>query len=197
MHAALAELQQGLAVEGERFCDGAGAVGGVDDVIDDFQPVRVGDLAGAPGAQIGAVAVEHHHRRVLALEDVDAVLRVGGYAADQAEPFSVGEFEEIADHLIGAVACAGLGHCCVPPGQICTNVVGGRAPRCLVSDRQAANRQFRPLDRADLGKAYRGHGAHLLRGYRTALHSANFASVAPPPRTAACRQRHVLHLLTD
>ena len=108
-----AEPQQDLPVEGERLRDGIRTIGGVDDVVDDFQAVRVGDLAGAPGAEPGAVAVEDDDRRVPALEDVDAVLTVGGDAAYQAETLAIWEFEEIADHFVGV----GLGHCCFPPGD--------------------------------------------------------------------------------
>ena len=118
MHAALAEFQQGFAVQRERLRDRVGAVGGVNDVIDDFQPVRVGDLAGAPGGEVVAVAVEHHHRGVLALEHIDAVLQVGRHPADQAEFFPVGEFEEVADQLVGVVACADLGHCWFLPRMV-------------------------------------------------------------------------------
>jgi hypothetical protein len=45
---ARAKLQQYLAFQRERLCDRVGAIGGVDGVADDFRPVRVGDLAGAP-----------------------------------------------------------------------------------------------------------------------------------------------------
>jgi hypothetical protein len=115
MHAPLAKLQQNLAVQRERLRDRIGAVGGVDDIVHDLQPVRIGDLTGAPCAQVLSVAVEHHDRGVLALEDVDAVLRIGRHPADQAEPFSVGEFEKIADQLVAVWASADLCHCCVPP----------------------------------------------------------------------------------
>src|ERR1700674_1940258 len=79
-------------------------------------------LAGAPGSQVGAVGVEHDDRRVFALEDVDAVLRVGGYEADEAEFLAVGEFEEVGDEVVGVVACAELGHWCFPPGEMSTKV---------------------------------------------------------------------------
>jgi hypothetical protein len=52
MLAARAELQQQLAVQRERLRDRGGAVGRVDDVVDDFQAMRVRDLAAAPGAQV-------------------------------------------------------------------------------------------------------------------------------------------------
>src|SRR5580700_10956096 len=122
MDAALAERQQRLAVQGERLRHRVAAIGGVDDVVDDFQPVRVGDLAAAPRAQVLAFAVEHHHRRILALEYVDAVLRVGRHPADHPELFSRRQFGKIVDHLVGIFARANLCHGCLPPGKMSTNV---------------------------------------------------------------------------
>ena len=115
MNAALAELQKGFAVQRERFRDRVGAVGGVDGVADDLEPVRVGDLARTPGAQVFAIAIEHHDRRVLALEDIDAVVIIGRHPADQPERLSVGQFQEIADQLVGVFACAKLCHRRLPP----------------------------------------------------------------------------------
>ena len=74
VHAALAEFQQWFAIQRERLRDRVGAIGGVDNVVDDLQAMRVRDLAAAPGAEVLPVAIEHHDRGVLALEDVDAVL---------------------------------------------------------------------------------------------------------------------------
>ena len=42
---------------------------------------------------------------------------IGRHAADEAELLAVGEFEKIAEPLVAVVACANLGHCCVPPGD--------------------------------------------------------------------------------
>ena len=83
--AALAELQQGLAVQGERLRDRVGAIGRVDHVTDDLQAVRVGDLAAAPGTQIFPLAVEDHNGGILALEHINAVPPIGRYPADQPE----------------------------------------------------------------------------------------------------------------
>src|SRR6516162_2371095 len=94
MPAALAELQERLAIQGERLGDRVGAVGGVDGIADDFQAMRVGDLAAAPGAEILAFAVKHYDRRVLALEDIDTVLRISRHPADQTEGFPGGQFAE-------------------------------------------------------------------------------------------------------
>src|SRR5262249_24321018 len=79
------------------------------------QTVRVRDLAAAPGAQIFALAVEDHHRGILALEHVNAILRIGRHPADQPERLSVGQFEEIADLLVGVFARPDLCHGCLPP----------------------------------------------------------------------------------
>src|SRR6516162_6749105 len=115
MPAARSELQQRLAVEGERLRDRVGAVGRVDRVADNFEAMRVGDLTAAPSAEVFAVAVENHDRRVLALEHINAVLRIGRYAADQPEGLPGGQFAEIVDQLVGVFACADLCHCCLPP----------------------------------------------------------------------------------
>jgi hypothetical protein len=97
MLAALAELHERLAVQRERLGDRVGAVGGVNGIADNFQTVRVGDLAAAPGAEILAVAVKDHDRRVLALEDIDAVLRIGRHPTDETKGFPGGQFAEITD----------------------------------------------------------------------------------------------------
>ena len=55
------------------FATEFGSVGGVDDVVDDLQAVRVPDLTGAPGADVGSIAVEDDDRWILALKDIDAI----------------------------------------------------------------------------------------------------------------------------
>ena len=126
--AALTELHQRFAVEGEGLGDRVGAVGRVDRVADDLQPVRVGDLAAAPGAEIFAVAVEHHDRRIPALEHVDVVLRIGRHPADQPERFAVGRFEEIGDQLVGVFARADLCHCRFLHNEMRQRPRGHRSP---------------------------------------------------------------------
>ncbi len=74
MHTAPAELQEGFAVQRERLRGRVGAIGGVDHVVDDFQTMRVRDLTAAPGAEVLPLAVEYHHRGILALEYVNAIL---------------------------------------------------------------------------------------------------------------------------
>ena len=51
----------GFAVRGEGLRDRVGAIDDGDDGIDDFQPVRVGDPAAAPGGEVVAGAIEDHH----------------------------------------------------------------------------------------------------------------------------------------
>ena len=115
MPAARAELQQGFAVERERLRDRVGAVGRVNRVADDFQTVRIGDLAAAPGAQVLALPVEHHDRGILALEDVNAVLRIGRHPADQPKGLSGRQFEEIGDQLVSVFTSAKLCHAVLLP----------------------------------------------------------------------------------
>jgi hypothetical protein len=115
MDTARAELQQRLTVQGEGFRDRVGAVGRVDGVTDDLQTVRVGHFATAPGTEIFSVAAEHDDRRVLALKDVDAVLLIGRHPADHPEGLPGGQFEEVADHLVGIFTGADLCHFRFPP----------------------------------------------------------------------------------
>src|SRR5271166_2960933 len=91
MLAACPELQQYLAV-------------------DDFQTVRVSDLAAAPGTEVLPVAVEDHDRRILALEHVNAVLRIRRHPADQPERLPGRQFAEIADQLVGVFIRLSLCH---------------------------------------------------------------------------------------
>src|ERR1700736_1661947 len=58
--------------------------------VNDLQAVRVGNLAAAPGAQVLALAVEHHDRGILALEHVDPILRIGRDPAGQPKGLSGG-----------------------------------------------------------------------------------------------------------
>src|SRR5215510_1167333 len=75
--AARAEDHQGLAVQRELEGDVVVAIGQIDHVVDDGDPVWVPDGAVTPRGQIFAVAIEHDDRWILSLEGVDAVLRVG------------------------------------------------------------------------------------------------------------------------
>jgi len=90
----------------------------VDGVADDFQTVRVGDLAAAPGSQILAIAVKDHDRRVLALKDVDPVLLVGRDPTDQPEGLPWRQFAEIADQLVTVFAYTSLCHAAFPRNEV-------------------------------------------------------------------------------
>jgi len=102
--------QQGLAIERERLRDRIGAIRRIDDIPDDLQAVRVLDRTAAPGAEVFPLAIEDDHRRILALEDINAVLRVRRHPANQSEPLTVRHFEEVADQLIGMSARANSCH---------------------------------------------------------------------------------------
>jgi hypothetical protein len=107
-----AQHQQRLAVEGKRHGDGVGAISRVDDVVYDLHAVRFLHGADAPAAEVVPVAIEYHHRRIFALENVNAILRIGRNPADYAEGFALGHFGPIADHFVGMPARADLFHCC-------------------------------------------------------------------------------------
>ncbi len=82
MDAALPDHLQGLAVQGEGHGHGVRPIRDIHDIIDNGHAVWICDGADAPAVEIIAVAIKDHHWRVLALEDVDAVLGIGGYRAD-------------------------------------------------------------------------------------------------------------------
>ena len=82
-------------------------VGAVERVVAvDVDAVRAAEQAFAPGAQEVAVAVEHHHRMLAAVEDVDAVLAVDGDRRDVAELPAVGQLGPVLDHAITMLAAA-------------------------------------------------------------------------------------------
>src|SRR6266496_1937662 len=68
-----------------------------------------------PGESFGMVSRVATDSRILALEYVDAVLRVGRHPADHPERFARRQFRKIADQLVGIFARADLCHCCFPP----------------------------------------------------------------------------------
>jgi hypothetical protein len=110
MHAALAEHHQRPPIERKRHRDRVGPIGGVGHVIDDFQSVRFLHRADAPAAEVVAVAVEHHHRRILALKHIDTILRIGRHAADHAKGLALGHLGPVADQFVGIVAAAEFCH---------------------------------------------------------------------------------------
>src|SRR6185503_19534999 len=75
--------------------------------------MRVLDRAVAPAAQVIPVAVENHHRRILALENVDAVPGIGRNAADHSHGFALGHPGKIAHQFVGMLARAELCHGCL------------------------------------------------------------------------------------
>src|SRR5262249_8125465 len=69
----------------------------------------------APGAEICTLAVKDHNWGILALGHIDPVLRIGRHPANQPESLAGGQFEKIADQLVGIVTRADLCHCRSPP----------------------------------------------------------------------------------
>ena len=82
MDAALPDHLQGLTVQGERHRDGVRPIRDIDDIVDDGHTVRVCDGADPPAVEIVAVAIKDHDWRVLALEDIDAILGIRRHCAD-------------------------------------------------------------------------------------------------------------------
>ena len=63
-----------------------------------------------PGAQELAVAIEHHHRMLAAVEDIDAVLVVHRDGGDIREGPAVGNLRPVFDDFVFEVA--GSESCC-------------------------------------------------------------------------------------
>src|SRR5580700_4356866 len=103
-----AELQQHLAVFEPAFAhEMAAIVGQVDRLVPaDMDAVRAGILSLAPGAQEITLAIEHHHRMVAAIEDVDIVLRIDANRADFLEGPAVRQFRPVLDDAVFEVAGA-------------------------------------------------------------------------------------------
>src|ERR1700704_2852479 len=99
MHAALPDRLQGFAFERKSHRDVVFAIGGIDDVIDDSDAVRISHGAAAPGIHIFSVALEDEHRRILALEDVETVTRISRYSAHDAERLSYWELRKVRFEL--------------------------------------------------------------------------------------------------
>ena len=75
----------------ERKTDGNRVVpiGDIHDVVRNGHAVGRVYVAVAPRVQEVAVLVEHHHRRILALENVNSVLRVGRDGGDDSERLAI------------------------------------------------------------------------------------------------------------
>src|SRR3954447_11396969 len=70
--------------------------------------VRARVLPLAPGAQEVAVAIEHHHRVVAAIEDIDVVFRIDADRADLLERPAVRQLRPILGDAVLEVAAADL-----------------------------------------------------------------------------------------
>ena len=99
-----------LAVEGVNQADRGIPVGDVDDVVLDVEAVGENKGAVAPRVLQVAVPVENQDRRVLALEGVDPVLRIGGDGADHGERFAFRKFCPVFLDGVGVVAGAHCSH---------------------------------------------------------------------------------------
>ena len=102
-----ADGQQHLAV-GRAFAHRVVAViGAVEIVVGvDVQAVRAVEQPFAPAFDEIAIAVEHHHRVLAAIEDVDAVLAVDGDRGDVREIPAVGQLRPVLHHAIAMLARA-------------------------------------------------------------------------------------------
>src|SRR5262249_35238714 len=114
MHPALADYLQGLAVQGEGHGHGIRAIRDVDDVVDDGHTVRVCDGTDAPAVEVVTVAVEDHHGRIRALEDIDAILGISRHCADDPQRLPSREFGEVLDEFVSIFAGANLCHLNAP-----------------------------------------------------------------------------------
>ena len=82
-------------------------VGAVEIVVRvDVQAVRALEQALAPALEEVAVAIEHHHRMLAAIEDVDVVLAVDRDRADVGQIPAVGQLRPVLDHAIAMLARA-------------------------------------------------------------------------------------------
>src|SRR6476661_9555503 len=110
MYAALPDRLQGFTLQRKRHGDMIFAIGRIDDGIDDPDAVRISHRATAPGIDVFSVALEDEHRRILALEDVETVTRIGRYSAHDAERLSCRELRKVGYELVRVVACANIRH---------------------------------------------------------------------------------------
>ena len=124
-------------------------VGAIERVVAvDVQAVRAVEHALAPGAQEIALAVEHHHGVLAAVEDVDLVLAVDGDGGDVLEGPAVGQLGPVLHHAIAMLAAAQYDRhcnlrCCHPgacrrdPSHECSTLLiagyRGQAPVCRIN----------------------------------------------------------------
>ena len=109
-----AERQQHLAFQ-RALADGVVAVIGQPDraVRGHEHAVRARENPLAPGTQEIAVAVEHDHRMLAAIEHVDIVVAVDADRADFLERPAGWQLRPVLDRLVGVVAAAHCHH--LPP----------------------------------------------------------------------------------
>src|ERR1700722_4828738 len=82
-------------------------VGAVERVVAvDVDAVGAAEQAFAPRAQELAVAVEHHHGMLAAVEDIDMVFAVDGDRRHVAELPAVGQLRPVLDHAITMFAAS-------------------------------------------------------------------------------------------
>src|SRR5438132_14363082 len=72
--------------------------------------MRIGAVANASAAQLGAVPVEDQHRRLFALEHVDLVVGISRDCAGIAERLPWWQLCPVLDKLIRIFACANSRH---------------------------------------------------------------------------------------
>ena len=82
-------------------------VGAIELVVGvDVHAVRAAEQAFAPAREEIAVAVEHDHRMLAAVEDIDAVLAVDGDRGDVVERPAVRQLRPVLDHAVAMLAGA-------------------------------------------------------------------------------------------
>jgi len=108
--AAVAQDLERFAVQSVGETHGIFPVGQIHDIVGDVDAMRIGEGADAPAAQVGPVAVEDHHRRVLALEHIDPILGVGRDRAHVAERLSWWKRRPVLDELVRVFSLSNRRH---------------------------------------------------------------------------------------
>ena len=118
-----AEGHQQFTLEAELLHGVADIVGEEHVVVGvDVDAVRTGELAIAPGADEVAVGIEDDQGFIAAIENVDAVLRIGGDAGDVDVVVSAGHLAEAGDGAVLEIAFADDRYGCVAlRGHGCLN----------------------------------------------------------------------------
>src|SRR5436305_10220552 len=90
--------------------------------------MRIGECANTPAAQIGAVPVEDQHGRLLALENVDPVLRIGSDSAGIAECLSWWQLRPVLNEFVRIFASSYGCHSSLPLSVCESSTSGGSTP---------------------------------------------------------------------